>query len=99
MSKAMEKKQIEDMIHCARVKKFRAKSCPGYFKNGELHRTHLWHATLGGQVVSVSQKEFGIRFCEEAAAYYTWEDAKKAAYIFRDKCRDKLKELGISYEH
>lgn len=70
-------------------KKFRSKKSPGYFNEDNMFIPKAgYYAMLGGEVVAVSKEDSGISFDEDRGIYYTWEDARKAAYIFRDKCRE-----------
>lgn len=88
MDKPISKELYEQCKKYEHVKRPRIKRVPGYFgKDGEFVHLMGWHATLAGDVVAVSKKDLDVRFNKHAACYYSWNDAKKAAYIFLAKCK------------
>lgn len=76
----------------AQVKRFRAKPARGYFKDdGEFVSLRGYYATLAGETVFFDEEGHGLLICKEHPCYYDWESAKKAAYLFRDKCIELVK--------
>lgn len=92
MAKKITKQQYENCLPYINAR-FRSKRATGYFDDdGKHHRIHGYQATLNGQIVAMGQQHFKAIFYEKAAAYATWEDARTAAYMFRDKCREIVKK-------